>query len=629
MEPDHADRTDESTPTGPFGGTRPEPAALAEALAQHHRWAQSGGAEGKQADFRRANLAEADLRGADLQGARFEGARLKRADLAGADLQDADLNGANLQGANLQRADLKLARLRGTILRDANLRDADLTNAHGLLAGQLGGADLSGAKLPPEASTSEGLANVAEASKTAQNLFFSILLACAYTWLTVASTRDPQLLNNAAPVSSRLPVLGVDIPLVQFYLVAPLLLVCLYAYFHLCLQRLWEEMGELPAVFPDGRPLDRKAYPWLLNILVRVHTPRLRNRRSNLSRWQAGISVLLAWGLVPLTIGLLWARYLRAPDWRTSGAHLASLAVVRGACVGFRRLATATLRGAERRPFLWRRSWHDARVRGVMTAVGTAAILGVLTYGVIEGVNPLIESRGVAVARATGLAKVVDVRHWVPELFLAVGYSPFAALDDATLSIKPGNWTKGTPEELPNVRGVDLEGRNLRYATAYNCFGVNGYFMKADVRHADLRAADLRGADFRDALADGANLRGADLTNADLRFGSAEGINLTDANTDGTRAADTNFRNASFRDASMAGADFSGADLSGADLTGADLRNADLTAANLTGAVGLTPEQLAIARFDDTTRLPAELRGQLARLAPGATGAGAALPVDR
>lgn len=616
MEPEPVATDPNATAGGPFAGRRPTGPELARVLADHGRWFQSGGTEGVQADLSRADLADAELRGVNLQGAILRGTRLKRADLQDADLQDADLSGANLQAANLQRADLKQTRLRGAVLRDANFREADLTGARGILSGQFGGADLASAKLPPEANTAEGLANVAEASKTAQNLFFSILLACAYTWLTVASTRDPQLLNNAAPASSRLPVLGVDIPLVQFYLVAPLLLTCLYVYFHLCLQRLWEEMGELPAVFPDGRALDRKAYPWLLNALVRVHAPRLRQRRSNMTRWQAGISVILAWGLVPLTVILLWARYLRAHDWMTSTSHVAMLALILGACGGFRRLATATLKGAERRPFLWRRAWHDARVRATALAVGSAVVLGILTYGVVEGVNPEIERRGIPVAQPGRFEKLVDIRHWVPQLFLAVGYSPFAALDDATLSVKPSNWTKGTPEELPNVRGVDLEGRNLRYATAYNCFGVNGYFMEADLRHADLREADLRGADFRHALADFANLRNSNLTNADLRFESAASVNFTDAMMDGTRAADTRFPNSRFTHASLAQADFSGADLTGADLTGANLAGTDLTAANLTDVVGLTLEQLATAQIDDSTRLPAELRSQLARLAP-------------
>jgi len=77
--------------------------------------------------------------------------------------------------------------------------------------------------------------------------------------------------------------------------------------------------------FPDGRTLDKKAYPWLLNVLVRTHLPRLSQVRTHLMRWQAQFSILLAWGLVPLTIAMVWARYLRAHDWAITRLHIALL----------------------------------------------------------------------------------------------------------------------------------------------------------------------------------------------------------------------------------------------------------------------------------------------------------------
>ena len=198
-------------------------------------------------------------------------------------------------------------------MREAGLADADLADASGLLTDQLGGTNLGGARLPSTLAGFEGLANVAEVSKSSQNLFTTIILICGYTWLTIASTTDVQLLNNDAPASSRMPILGIDIPLVRFYMAAPLLLLCLYLYFQLGLQRLWEELADLPAVFPDGRTLDKKAYPWLLNALVRSHLPRLRASRTRLSRWQSRFSMVLAWGLVPLTIALTGRRLPSLP----------------------------------------------------------------------------------------------------------------------------------------------------------------------------------------------------------------------------------------------------------------------------------------------------------------------------
>ena len=68
-----------------------------------------------------------------------------------------------------------------------------------------------------------------------------------YVSLTIAATTDVQLLNRAAPVSTRLPILGLDIPYFRFYWVAPLFLVCLYFYFHSNLQAVWARLADLPA----------------------------------------------------------------------------------------------------------------------------------------------------------------------------------------------------------------------------------------------------------------------------------------------------------------------------------------------------------------------------------------------
>jgi uncharacterized protein YjbI with pentapeptide repeats len=83
------------------------------------------------------------------------------------------------------------------------------------------------------------------------------------------------------------------------------------------------------------------------------------------------------------------------------------------------------------------------------------------------------------------------------------------------------------------------------------------------------------------------NRRGADLIGAKLRNADLRGANL--------------------RGAYLIGADLRGADLRLADLIGADLRDADLRGADLTGSIFLTPSQLASARGDDATVLPAAL----------------------
>ena len=52
-----------------------------------------------------------------------------------------------------------------------------------------------------------------------------------------------------------LPDLATNIPATSFFWVAPILLLCLYVHLHLHMAGIGETLSELPAVFPDGTPL--------------------------------------------------------------------------------------------------------------------------------------------------------------------------------------------------------------------------------------------------------------------------------------------------------------------------------------------------------------------------------------
>lgn len=85
----------------------------------------------------------------------------------------------------------------------------------------------------------------------------------------------------------------------------------------------------------------------------------------------------------------------------------------------------------------------------------------------------------------------------------------------------------------------------------------------------------------------GAEHRGADLLGADLRRADLVGANL--------------------RGTCLIAADLRGTDLRAADLTGADLRDADLRDTDLAGCLFLTSAQVAAARGNAGTCLPAAL----------------------
>jgi uncharacterized protein YjbI with pentapeptide repeats len=536
----------------------------------------------QEAQFPAAELQDALLREADLQNANLQQAKLQGADLSGADLREADLQGANLQGANLKDAKL----------READLRGANLSNVQGgLRPEQLAGADLTGAKLPgPIDKLFEDLKAVGDISESARKLFVAMLAACLYSWLTIATTTDVNLITNRA--SSPLPIIQTSIPIVGFYVVAPLLVLCVYFYFHFYLQKLWEELGSLPAIFPDGRPLHARSDPWLLNDLVRSHLAKLKPDRPLMSYFQQLISIVLAWGLVPFTLLWFWVRYLRKHDLAGTTFHVLLAAISITAAVFLYRLAAGTLRGDERRSFSWSRAVKSPRAYSALAAlVATGVAFLLVSLGGIRGAR----------------------NGWVPRAMALVHYSPFANLRDADVSVKPPNWTGKNDSELDLVKGAELSFADLRYADAPGAFLVKAVLSESHLEGADLLMSDLRGANLsgaylgearlRSANLTGANLSGAHLARADLSGASLHGAQMSVADLRGANMGGGDITAANLRGTNLSTTDLSGANLSGAQLSGADLTGAELVEANLSRAI------LARADLRRADLQSADLRG--------------------
>lgn len=527
-------------------------------------------------------------------GRHFTGAKLANVDLSGSDLRNANLTDADLTGINLEHADLSDANLQGATLlrgklRDANLENADLSRAVGLLPAQLAGTNLAGARLPEKFGDFDGLRVVEEESKNARTLFFGTLLSCVYGWLTIASTSDVLLLTNSA--SSPLPIIGASIPIVSFYVVGPLILLLLYIYLHLHLQRLWERLADLPAVFPDGRSLGKRAYPWLLTGLVYSYNPYLKDRRPPLSRLQSAVSLLIAWWLMPLTIALFWLRYLRRHDWIGTVLHIVVLVGAIAAGVILYRLAVSTLRGQRRNPVPLKNLFTQTAtfVRALWIAL-LAAMIYILSLGAIEGVPPEYEIAGGEKSLIQADVTPTDVRRWVPRLLQALGNKSFADLREVDVSTRLQNWKGQEEDELTMVKRGRLRGANLRFADATRGFLVGADLSRANLQgsylfHANLRRAELTWADLKESFAYEADLQGANLQNADLR-----GVDFTGAN--------------------LSGANLKGARLDNANLENSNLNKTNLSGTSLTTVKGLTAEQIAIALTDNATQLPDNLAGR-------------------
>jgi uncharacterized protein YjbI with pentapeptide repeats len=560
-----------------------------------------------QRDLSGCDLSGVDLSDRDLESVNFSEANLSnstlcRAILKCADFQNAKLCGADLRLANLEYANFGRTNMSGAILRDATLQNANLQDAVGLLPEQLAGTNLSGAKLPAEMGTFSSLSIVKETSANAKALYISLFLACLYSWLTIGTTRDVQLLTDSA--SSPLPIIQTSVPIVGFYILAPLLLLGAYLYFHFYLQNLWEELSILPAVFPDGRPLFAKSDPWLLNDMVRAYLPHLTRNRPFISYLEEVVSIVLAWWFVPFTFILFWFRYLTRQDWKGTILHIVLTAFNFMAATSLRALAQRTLQGHRSPPFSLRNSKQLLAGGPIAAGATVAFILLCVSSGTINGDDSV-----------TGLSP----KTWIPKAMRVLGYRPFADFTEKDVSTKPPNWTGKDPSQVDLVKGASLRGSSLRYLDARRSFLVN-----ADMVRTDLRSANLSGANLEHADLDSSDLRRADIGIGapweEFLIGAGISAPGTLANLQRTNLHEADLRGAhllavQLQEANLTFSNLQGAVLSGVDLSGADLRDAELDGLSqirtetlekgiVTAQVELAQKQLDRACGDENTRLP-------------------------
>jgi uncharacterized protein YjbI with pentapeptide repeats len=577
---------------------------LEEKLASHLEWLDSRGQSGLRADLSDANL----------EGQELIGVKLRLADLHDANLRAADLLLADLRDAILIRADLEDSCLVGANLEAANLEGASLETAMGLVPRQIAGANLRDALLPPQIMEFEAAGAFARASQIAWRCFASLIPLVLISWLIIWKTTDVQLLTDSALIPYFHSHGAAAIPTAQIFLLAPLILLSLYLVFQFHLQKVWDAALELPAIFPDGHPLDDHG-PAIIVGLLRAHVWWI-NRDAPSTRWvERTSSILLAYWAIPFTLALFWARYLTMQDLK--GTLLQTLLVAVAAGVA---LHATTRTGRKQEVWATKRKWTSRiaeRLSEISPAISASAlgvVLLLLSIGTLAGV-PHNHSRAPQYSASS-------IRRWAADVFWTVGFDPYPDITEATFSQKPAGWT-GANAQVASVKGPMLNDTEFRYAQAYGVFLANAHLWESDFEGAYLSEADLRGADLghsnlRYAILDGARLTGAnmnrvrldgavlaraDLRRANLSYASLVHATLVDSRLDGTTLYDAQLISASLARAELEKADLRGAYLNAADLDHTDLQQALLWSAKLPGA------NLYGAKLQGALAIDADLRG--------------------
>jgi uncharacterized protein YjbI with pentapeptide repeats len=407
---------------------------------------------------------------------------------------------------------------------------------------QLGGADVTNAILPGEIKSFEGLKTVEEASKISKRLFTMLLSALGFSLLTILATKDVPLLTNSTTLP--LPIIQAPVPLASFYWITPILITGFFLYFLLNLLHLYKLISRLPAVFPDGTPLDEKMYPWLLNTLVREFFPILKEKKINLFLWRKIIIGFLTWWFTPIVLVYFWFRYLPRHDFMWSYLHISCIALVVFLAID---VYFKTIQTLKNNPKYLQPLKYICQISGVALSL-------VLLVNITD--HPQLENNGNPNRKPP--YPYQDVGIYYLNTWLKANFA------EQDVSHKPANWSKEQPTEV--VNGASLEGANLDYANAKGTFLVRAKLSGASLKHAHFDGANLTGADLTKANLTETNFTEADLTKANLTKANLTEANLTEANLTGATLDETNLTEATLYNVNITGVTFHNTNLTGATL---------------------------------------------------------------
>jgi uncharacterized protein YjbI with pentapeptide repeats len=424
--------------------------------------------------------------------------------------------GREPDGPDFRGKDLKERRFQGTDLTGSDFRDADLRGAafvdvKGLSADALGGADLTGVTLPDDVAKFDGLESIGEVSRYIQILYQIILAISSFAVLTVLSVRDENMILHHAMPTTVLPFIQASISARMFGWAMPVIIFLLFVYQLIYYKELWRQLADLPAVFPDGTPLDKKAYTLTTNCLIRLYSRRLRPQDTGPLRRERALAILIVHGPVVCTMALFWFYYLKEHSWPTGLVRVALLTLT--VCLSYYAhgiMARHLLSREPAAPGHRAGGWH-ATARGIRRMSTLAVVISLFTLTVT----------GIAIY----LPRTLLPEPWSRRLYANISNRRISAGEQdadkpAAADAAPAPMRRG--DGLDAVVGADLSRANLRGMDATRAF-----LAKSDLREADLRDAVLVSADLRHSRLNGALLQGVDLRGADLRESVLRGAHLS------------------------------------------------------------------------------------------------------
>jgi hypothetical protein len=339
------------------------------------------------------------------------------------------------------------------------------------------GPEVDSKPIPP--SVPEWLiANIAEAIKNTQQVFFLMLSILAYCAVTVVGSSDRQIALNS---TVQLPILNSNVSFVGFMVLAPSVALLVYIYLHLYVLRLKSLVLYAEASFA---PLEsRRLYPWVLAV---VEPPE----PGSVGALQDLLTHLCLWWVLPIVLLLFSLLSIKK--------HSVPLTMVVGS---YQFIAVALT------IYFWRHFYSTAneRRRFVLAARAISTALILCNSIILFYLAP----------RASSGSFVTTNSSASPLQALMILNQSLRKITTVDLSYQVLITEQKNEYDTywVDLEGARLEGSNLKHAI----------LKLANLRNAHLQGANCDSTTFRTAMMEGADFQDAELRGADLSYAKLQG----------------------------------------------------------------------------------------------------------
>jgi len=483
-----------------------------------------------------------------------------------------DLQGYNFKMCNLTKAVFYNMNLKDADFRDSILIDANLSDVKGLTAKKFAGANLSGAILPEGILDSLKSVALSANVSAAQRDFLTLIAGCIYSLLTISSTTALELLTNST--FFELPIISVKIPVISFYYVTPIILIIIYFYFSLSLQRISEMLALMPAIFPDDIELNLKSNIWLLSSLVQKSFPCLKKRPFRLAWLQSWLSLISIRFIMPLTFLYFLFSSIQRHDISLTKILYTVFIISIISSFYFHYIQKKTLKSNINQ--FSKLSYKNLTI--LIMVIAAIAILGIADFS---------------------FKKIANMMNSKVDFLWMHSYAKIETreLENKKRFLFNKNKFKTSEKCDAKIDLINLEAAGMSLPQAdFNClYCQNANFYKADLKEADFSGANLESADFSqaylsntqfiDTKCNKAKFESSQLQEAKFFNADCNDAQFSRANLNKAKFNNANLHNATFYGSTLTEAQFVNAKLQKAQFYyGADLKHANFTLADLTEA---------------------------------------------